>query len=309
MVWNIISVVGILAGTIIAILAYFKYPVYIIPGFENQEWLIPIILIVVSGLVQIPRIFKKNLTDKDKDDIAEKTTAKLKEAFGDTFFDGIANNPKIRTQLEKGAEEMERAKRFEEAKARGEAEAGKQQYEATLNAIDYFNQALSCDIKTSERIALLNLIGLANWRIGNLDPALIVWGEMLELAQELTKSGEKMEALEGWEGLAAAWGNMGLVYQTRGDLDKALEYYNKALKIDQELGRKEGLAIQYGNMGNVYQTRSDLDKALEMYNQALEIAIEMGNKERMAIQYGNMGLVYQIRGDLDKALKYYNKAL
>ncbi|MBS0587978.1 MAG: tetratricopeptide repeat protein, partial [Proteobacteria bacterium] len=49
------------------------------------------------------------------------------------------------------------------------------------------------------------------------------------------------------------------------DLDQAIEYHQKALKIDQELGSKEGMANAYTNLGNVYKTRGDLDQAIEYY--------------------------------------------
>jgi len=43
-----------------------------------------------------------------------------------------------------------------------------------------------------------------------------------------------------------------LVYRTRGDLDQAIEFYQKALKQDEDLDSKEGMAIDYGNLGLVY---------------------------------------------------------
>ena len=36
--------------------------------------------------------------------------------------------------------------------------------------------------------------------------------------------------------------NIGLIYQDKGDYDKALEFYNKSLKISEELGYKSGIS-------------------------------------------------------------------
>ena len=96
---------------------------------------------------------------------------------------------------------------------------------------------------------------------------------------------------------AVAYGNLGIVYRTRGELDKAEEFYHKALEINEALGHKEGMASQYGNLGIVYQTRGELDKAEEFYHKALEINEALGRKEGMARQYGNLGVVYQTRGE------------
>jgi len=104
-------------------------------------------------------------------------------------------------------------------------------------------------------------------------------------------------------------GNLGVIYKTRGDLDKAEEMHKKSLEIDKKLGRLEGIASDYGNLGLIYQSKGQLDKAEEMHNKSLEIAEKLGLQEVMAGQYGNLGLIYQSKGQLDKAEEMHNKAL
>ncbi len=111
------------------------------------------------------------------------------------------------------------------------------------------------------------------------------------------------------QGKIRNYGNLGEVYRIRGDLDKAVKFYEKSLTINLELGRKEGIANNYANLGIVYQTRGDLDKAVEFYEKSLVINLELGREEKMAINYGNLGNVYQTRGDLDKAVEFYKKSL
>jgi len=55
---------------------------------------------------------------------------------------------------------------------------------------------------------------------------------------------------------------LGGIFYHLGEINKALKYYEKALKLDKELGSKEGIAADLGNIGNVYQIRGELDKAL-----------------------------------------------
>jgi len=117
------------------------------------------------------------------------------------------------------------------------------------------------------------------------------------------------EELGRKEGLAANLGNMGIIYRIKGELDKALEYHEQALELDEELGRKEGLATDLGNIGVVYNTKGELDKALEYYEKALKLNEELGIKEGIANQLGNIGNVYRIKGELDKALEYHEQAL
>jgi Flp pilus assembly protein TadD len=67
--------------------------------------------------------------------------------------------------------------------------------------------------------------------------------------------------------------------------------HRKSLAINEELGRKEGMAANYGNLGVSYQTRGDLDQAEAMLRKALAIEEELGHKAGMASQYGNLGLI------------------
>ena len=63
------------------------------------------------------------------------------------------------------------------------------------------------------------------------------------------------------------------------------------------------------NLGLIYQTRGELDKAEEMYKKSLEISEPAGMMELTANQYGNLGLIYEKRGDKAKAREYWEKAL
>ena len=165
-------------------------------------------------------------------------------------------------------------------------------------AIDEFKKSMK-DAKTSQLVALYNLMGLCYDTPGNLDLALKSYNESLNLAREFNdKVGE-----------AKALGNLGLIYYTRGDLDNALRYHEDALKIDREIGNKEGESQDLGNIGLIYETRGDLDKTLEYQEEALKIDREISNKEGEAQDLENLGSMYQTRGDLDKALKYYEDAL
>jgi tetratricopeptide (TPR) repeat protein len=108
---------------------------------------------------------------------------------------------------------------------------------------------------------------------------------------------------------AAIFGDLGVICQKRGDLDKAEQMHIKALEIDEKLGRLEGLANQYGNLGVVYRSRCDLDKAEQMLTKALEISERLGWLVGMANGYAALALVYHDRGDLAKAEEMHLRGL
>ena len=134
-------------------------------------------------------------------------------------------------------------------------------------------------------------------------------GELDKALEFAEKALNLYEELGSKEGEAADLGNIGIIYRTKGELDKALEYYEKALKMHGELGTNEGLAADLGNIGIVYGTKGELDKALEYFETALKLNEKLGRKEGIANQLGNIGVVYKTKGELDKALEYYEKAL
>jgi len=203
-----------------------------------------------------------------------------------------------------------------------------------LNEPDIFKEL----IKRTENYGVINSIGNQAYTWGELEQALYAWSHLLERTKEKDKEwetisrgnignvyrikGELDKALEYYgealklneelgskEGMAADLGNIGIVYGIKGELDKALEYFRKALKLNEELGSKEGMAADLGNIGIVYGIKGELDKALEYHGKALKLDEELGRKEGMAADLGNIGIVYRIKGELDKALEYFRKAL
>src|SRR5262249_3139145 len=52
-------------------------------------------------------------------------------------------------------------------------------------------------------------------------------------------------------------------YQRKGDLDRAIQDYNQAIKLDQ------GSAIAYYNRGVAYGAKRDWDRAVQDYDQAI----------------------------------------
>jgi len=61
-----------------------------------------------------------------------------------------------------------------------------------------------------------------------------------------------------------------------GQMDSALEYYEEALEIDEELKDKWGKATDLNNIGSVYQDWGKPEKALEYYEESLTIFEELG---------------------------------
>jgi hypothetical protein len=109
--------------------------------------------------------------------------------------------------------------------------------------------------------------------------------------------------------LASALNNFGLIFHDQGDIPKALEFYHKSLKIQEEIMDKKGIAYSLNNIGLVYDEQGEITKALEYAIKSLKIQEEIGEKDGIAYSLNNIGYIYQSQGNFSKGLEYYLSSL
>ena len=117
------------------------------------------------------------------------------------------------------------------------------------------------------------------------------------------------EELGDKNGMAGRLSNIGIVYNSLEDYQKALEYMLKGNEIDQLLGNKQGVASNLGNIGEIYRRLSNYPKALAYDSTSLRMYEELGDKVGIARNLGNIGAVYLDQQSYSRALEYYFKAL
>ena len=107
--------------------------------------------------------------------------------------------------------------------------------------------------------------------------------------------------------------NTAYKYYQDGNYPKALEFYSKALSIQEKnLGKDHpATGAIYNDIGLVYSDMGDYPKALEFYTKALNIREKNLGKDHPATTniYNDIGLVYSNMGDYPKALEFYAKSL
>ena len=111
------------------------------------------------------------------------------------------------------------------------------------------------------------------------------------------------------KGVARVCINVGVIFWRQGDYPKAISYYHKALKINEELNDKKEIAKCINNIGIIYVNQGDYSKALEYIKRALIINEEIGDMEEVAKCLLNIGAIYYYTEDLTQALEYWNKSL
>ncbi|MGB8657810.1 MAG: tetratricopeptide repeat protein [Candidatus Zixiibacteriota bacterium] len=81
----------------------------------------------------------------------------------------------------------------------------------------------------------------------------------------------------------------GFEYQDRGNLDKAIEEYQQALRL------KADYLEVYMNMGTVYLEKKDYDQAIQQFKRVVELSYYYGKA------HYDLGMVYLYQGDKEKA--------
>ena len=109
--------------------------------------------------------------------------------------------------------------------------------------------------------------------------------------------------------LSTVMNNLGVLFKTKGELHKALDYYENSSKLCQEIGNKDDIATSLNNIGNVYRLQGELEKALKNYKQSLNYWEEIGNNQFISVSLCNIGEIYQQKGDFDTSVYYFKKAL
>jgi tetratricopeptide (TPR) repeat protein len=99
------------------------------------------------------------------------------------------------------------------------------------------------------------------------------------------------------ESLSIAYNNRGNAWQKKGDSDRAMEDYDKAIKID------PNDAYAYNNRGLLLEKKGDSYRAIADYDKAIEI------DPQYAHAYNNRGLSWYAKGDYDRAIADYTKAI
>jgi serine/threonine-protein kinase len=123
----------------------------------------------------------------------------------------------------------------------------------------------------------------------------------------------RRRATGGDSAMAVILNDLGLLNQTRGDLDTAERLYAEALIVDRQvLGERHmNVAIRLNNLGSVKRMRGDLDAADSLLRAALDIKLERIGRTDLstANTLNQLGVTLHARGDLAGADSLYREVL
>ena len=95
-------------------------------------------------------------------------------------------------------------------------------------------------------------------------------------------------------------------YRLRGRLDDAAACYQRVIDLDP--GNLTSRSVGIGNLGLIAQTRGDLDGAERLLRESLEIEKKLGRLEGQASELGNLGAIAEARGHLAEARRLWTQS-
>lgn len=129
--------------------------------------------------------------------------------------------------------------------------------------------------------------------------------DYLQAVDYYQKSLKIGEELNDPDAMLVAIGNIGALYIILGQFEKALNYQLRSLAIAEKNNRVEKLASIYNNLCLLYNEFKERDKAISYGKKALEIYTSKNDKNGICSALGNLGNCYQGEKKFDKALEYF----
>jgi tetratricopeptide (TPR) repeat protein len=123
------------------------------------------------------------------------------------------------------------------------------------------------------------------------------------------------EALRDYEACGdrghSAWlrGNLALIYQCLGQLDRALEYNGLHVTASRETGNRHALAIALGNRADILAEIGRLDNARQCLDESMSLEGTMGNGWDVARHRAALARLLDLQGEQDLARAHFEQAL
>jgi len=97
--------------------------------------------------------------------------------------------------------------------------------------------------------------------------------------------------------------NLGKAYVGRGNIDKAIQEGQIALRLMANFDKKENVKFVLNLLGGAYSMKGENDIALHMFQQAIQV------DPNFAPSYYNVSCIHATKKEKDKALEYLKKAI
>lgn len=168
--------------------------------------------------------------------------------------------------------------------------------------LQYFQEALEHDQDLGDYVDPTSLyanIGIIHEELGDIPRAI----------EYYLKSSDAALAIGGKDYRAYSFLDLGYVAALQEDYELAMQHYDSALVLYNELGYPHRIAETLYYQGEIHFYREDYDKALKTQNEALTVYENLGSIEDIPSMYAIIGEIYETTEDYEDAIQFYLQAI
>jgi tetratricopeptide (TPR) repeat protein len=165
-------------------------------------------------------------------------------------------------------------------------------------SLENFKKAEELTDDKEKLITIYQYIGEALININKLDDALAYFDKALTLAKSINSD------------ITYVLSKIAYIYYKKGNLEKSIDYYNKALEAGEKEDADEKIMLEVANNFGVITAELGLYKeAITLFKDLRNLGIAKNNFAFICMSEINLGIIYFIMGNKNVAKKYLTLGL
>ena len=118
-----------------------------------------------------------------------------------------------------------------------------------------------------------------------------------------------LESNKFFNDLTACYDNFGVLYEMNNELDTAMFYYNKALKLKQDIKDSVGIPYSLNNIAGIFFLKNNYNEGLKIIEQSNQIRLRMSDYIGICWNEFSLGEMYMSKKDFLNAEKHIRQSL
>ena len=111
--------------------------------------------------------------------------------------------------------------------------------------------------------------------------------------------------LDYGKGIAGAWFERSIITMRTGNIDTALIYNERSLRINDSLRIYDQLAHNYNLKGSLLLMKNDSYQAMDSFKKSLSLFKRTGDSANIVYAYNSLGMLHESQGNFDSSVYYY----
>ncbi|MFX1517561.1 MAG: tetratricopeptide repeat protein [Promethearchaeota archaeon] len=134
-------------------------------------------------------------------------------------------------------------------------------------------------------------------------------GELDSAIENYERSLNLREAIGKVMDIIESINNIAVVYFRKGMFDTTLEYGKRYLKLSEAVENSRYIASSLLFMGNIHSEKAEFDTALDYYKRSLDLYETLDSPGGIAHSLNNISIIHRYKGELNKAVEYNQRSL